>query len=35
MICFNEIYKKTKKNKTIILIPKNQYTNFIEKKLKN
>ena len=27
--------KKQKKNRTVILYPENQYTNFVEKKLKN
>ena len=27
-------YKKTKKKKTIIMFPENQYTNLVEKKLK-
>ena len=33
MIALIDFIKKRKKNKTVILIPKNQYTNFIEKKL--
>ncbi len=33
MIALMKFIKKQKKNKTVILIPKNQYTNFIEKKL--
>tara|TARA_B110001452_G_scaffold255722_1_gene248421 strand:- start:75 stop:1229 length:1155 start_codon:yes stop_codon:yes gene_type:complete len=33
MLALNKFIKKQKKNKTIILIPKNQYTNLIEKKL--
>ncbi len=34
MISLMNFIKKQKKNKTVILIPKNQYTNFIEEKLK-
>ena len=34
MIALNKFIKKQKKNKTVILIPKNQYTSMIEKKLK-
>ena len=33
MIALMKFLKKKKKNKTVILIPKNQYTNLIEKKL--
>jgi len=33
MIALMKFIKKQKKNKTVILIPKNQYTNFIEEKL--
>ena len=33
MAALIKFIKKQKKNKTIIMIPKNQYTNFIEKKL--
>ena len=33
MLALMKFIKKQKKNKTVILIPKNQYTNFIEKKL--
>ena len=33
MISLMNFIKKQKKNKTVILIPKNQYTNFIEEKL--
>ena len=33
MMAFFKFIKKTKKNKTVILIPKNNYTNLIEKKL--
>ncbi len=33
MIALIDFIKKQKRNKTVILIPKNQYTNFIEKKL--
>ena len=33
MLSLMKFIKKRKKNKTIILIPNNQYTNFIEKKL--
>ena len=35
MIALMKFIKKQKKNKTIILIPKNNYTNFVEKKLDN
>jgi len=33
MIALMDFIKKQKKNKTVILVPKNQYTDFIEKKL--
>ena len=33
MMALLKFIKQQKKNKTVILIPKNQYTNFIEKKL--
>ena len=33
MLALMNFFKKQKKNKTVILIPKNQYTSFIEKKL--
>jgi len=33
MLALMKFIKKQKKNKTVILVPKNQYTNFIEKKL--
>ena len=35
MISLINFLKKRKKNKTVILIPKNQYTNLIDEKLKN
>tara|TARA_B100000767_G_scaffold141879_1_gene134075 strand:- start:1899 stop:3053 length:1155 start_codon:yes stop_codon:yes gene_type:complete len=35
MIALIDFIKKEKKNKTIIMYPKNQYTDFIEKKLKD
>ena len=35
MIALMKFIKKQKKNKTIILIPKNNYTSFVEKKLDN
>ena len=35
MAALMKFIKKQKKNKTIILIPKNNYTNFVEKKLDN
>ena len=35
MTALMKFIKKQKKNKTIILIPKNNYTNFVEKKLDN
>jgi len=33
MLALTKFIKKQKKNKTVILLPKNQYTDFIEKKL--
>ena len=35
LLAINKFLKKQKKNRTVILYPKNQYTDFIEKKLKN
>ncbi len=35
ILALTKFLKKQKKNKTVILIPKNQYIDFIEKKLKN
>ncbi len=35
MAALMKFIKKQKKNKTVILLPKNNYTNFIEKKLNN
>tara|TARA_A100001011_G_scaffold390763_1_gene474872 strand:+ start:822 stop:1976 length:1155 start_codon:yes stop_codon:yes gene_type:complete len=35
MLALQKFIKKQNKTKTVILIPKNQYTEFIEKKLKN
>ena len=35
LLSINKFLKKKKKNRTVILYPKNQYTDFIEKKLKN
>ncbi len=34
LLALNNLLKKEKKNKTVILIPKNQYTDLIEKKIK-
>ncbi len=35
LLAINKFLKKQKKNRTVILYPKNQYTDFIEKKLKD
>ena len=35
LIALTKFYKKTKKTKTIIMYPKNEYLELIEKKLKN